>query len=224
MLYLLARLLFLSGHDIAAASNLTEQSLTLLQEIDNSWERAYPLVLLGQLTLQRDDQAQARALFEESRSSFKEVGDHAGMAEALTGLASVATLQGDFVAAHHLYQECLPILQRIQYQELIPLCLEGLATVAAELGTNPSLQRDFASTASRSGALQGEGELLWAAHLWGAAEALREAIGTPIPPVYRLAHERAVAKARTQFGNETFARAWAEGRTMTPEQAMTRQT
>ena len=224
VLYLLARLLFLSGHDIAAASNLTEQSLTLLQEIDNPWERAYPLVLLGQLTLQRDDQAQARALFEESRSSFKEVGDHAGMAEALTGLASVATLQGDFVAAHDLYQECLPILQRIQYQELIPLCLEGLATVAAELGTNPSLQRDFASTASRSGALQGEGELLWAAHLWGAAEALREAIGTPIPPVYRLAHERAVAKARTQFGNETFARAWAEGRTMTPEQAMTRQT
>jgi hypothetical protein len=72
--------------------------------------------------------------------------------------------------------------------------------------------------------MQGEGEPLWAAHLWGAAEALREAIGTPIPPVYRLAHERAVAKARAQFGNETFARAWAEGRTMTPEQAMTRQT
>jgi predicted ATPase len=224
VLYLLARLLFLSERDIAAASSLTEQSLTLLQEIDNPWERAYPLVLLGQLMLQRDDQAQARALFEESRSSFKEAGDQAGMAEALGGLASVAATQGDFVAACDLYQESLLILQRIQDKELISPCLEGLATVAAELGTNPSLQRGFASTASRSGAMQGEGELVWAAHLWGAAEALREAIGTPIPPVYRLAHERAVAKARAQFGNETFARAWAEGRTMTPEQAMTRQT
>src|SRR5260221_6497635 len=65
VLYLLARLLFLSERDTAAASSLTEQSLMLLQEIDNPWERAYPLVLLGQLTLQRDDQAQARALFEE---------------------------------------------------------------------------------------------------------------------------------------------------------------
>ena len=51
-----------------------------------------------------------------------------------------------------------------------------------------------------------QGELVWAAHLWGAAEALREAIGTPIPPVYRLGHERAVVKARAQVGNETFAK------------------
>jgi len=66
----------------------------------------------------------------------------------------------------------------------------------------------------------GEGELVWAVHLWGASEALREAIGTPIPPVYRLDYERAVAKARAQLDNEAFARAWAEGRSMTPEQAM----
>jgi predicted ATPase/class 3 adenylate cyclase len=199
VLYLLARLLFLSRHDIAAARSLTEQSLTLLQEIDNPWERAYPLVLLGQISLQQDDQAHARDLFEESRSSFKEVGDQAGMAEALIGLASVATVQYDFASAHQLYQESCLILQRIQYKELIPSCLEGLATVAAE-----------------------QGELVWAAHLWGVAEALREAIGTPIPPVYRLGYERAVARARAQVGNETFATDWAEGRTMAPEQAVTR--
>jgi hypothetical protein len=80
---------------------------------------------------------------------------------------------------------------------LIPSCLEGLAAVATE-----------------------QGELVWAADLWGAAEALREAIGTPIPPVYRLDYERVVAKVRAQLGNETFAKAWAEGRNMTPEQAL----
>ena len=197
VLYLLARLLFLSGRDIAAASNITEQSFTLLQEIDNPWERAYPLVLFGQITLQHDNYAQARALFEESRNSFNEVGDQAGMAEALIGLASVATMQGDFVATRDLYQESFLILQRIQYKELISPCVEGLATLAAE-----------------------QGELVWAAHLWGAAEALREAIGTPIPPVYRPGLAKAVAKARAQIGNEAFGRAWAEGRTMTPEQAL----
>lgn len=95
--------------------------------------------------------------------------------------------------------ESFPILQRIQNQELIPSCLEGLATVAAL-----------------------QGELVWAARLWGAAEALREAIGTPIPQVHRLDYARAVAQARAQAGNDTFARAWAEGRTMTLEQAVTR--
>lgn len=200
VLYLQARLLFLSERDMAAASRLSEQSLTLLQEIGNPWERAYPLVLLGQLMLQQGDQARARALFEESRSTFKEVGDQAGMADALIGLASTATLQGDLVAAHDLYMESFPILQRIHYQELMPSCLEGLATVAAA-----------------------QGELVWAVRLWGAAEALREALGTPIPPVYRLAHERAVARARAQAGNEAFARAWAEGRAITPEQVVTTQ-
>jgi tetratricopeptide (TPR) repeat protein len=197
VLYLLARLHFLSERDIAAASSLTEQSLMFLQEVDNPWERAYPLVLLGQLTLRQNNQAQARDLFEESRSSFKEVGDRAGMADALMGLASVAMMQGDFVAVRDLYQESFSILQRIQYYELLPFCLEALATVAAE-----------------------QGELVRAAHLWGASEALREAIGTPIPPVYRLDYERAVAKVRAQSGNEAFARAWAEGRGMMPEQAI----
>jgi tetratricopeptide (TPR) repeat protein len=192
VLYLQARLLFLSGRDPAAARSLTEQSLTLLQEINNPWERAYSLVLLGQLTLQWDEQAQARDLFEEGRNAFQEAGDGAGMAEALIGLASVAAMQGDFKAAQNLYQESFSILQRIHYQELVPPCLEGLAAIAAA-----------------------QGELLWAAHLWGAAEALREAIGTPIAPVYRLEYERAVAKAQDRPGNEAFARAWAEGRTMT---------
>ena len=197
VLYLQARLLFLSERDIAAASRLTEQSLMVLQELDNPWERAYPLVLLGQIKLWQGGQAEVRDLFEESRSSFKEVGDRAGMAEALIGLASVATMQGDFAVARDLYQEIFSILQRIQYKELIPSCLEGLAAVAAA-----------------------QGELVWAAQLWGATEALREAIGAPIPTVYRLDYERTVAKARAQLGEETFARAWAEGRAKTLEQAM----
>jgi len=154
-------------------------------------------VLLGQLTLQQGEQAQARDLFEESRISFKEAGDQAGMAEALIGLASVAAMQGDFVAARDLYQESLLILQRIQYPELIPPCLEGLATVVAA-----------------------QGELVWVAHLWGAAEALREAIGTPLPPVYRPGYQQAVAAARNQLGEEDFAPTWGQGRSMSPEQAM----
>lgn len=200
VLYLQARLLFLSGRDPAAARSLTEQSLTLLQEINNPWERAYSLVLLGQLTLWQDEQARARDLFEEGRSAFKEAGDQAGMADALMGLANAAMVQGDFAAACDLSQESLLILQRIYYQELVPPCLEGLAAVVAA-----------------------QGEPLWAARLWGAAEALREAIGTPVPPVYRLDYERVVAKARAELGNETFDRARAEGRTMTLEQAVAKQ-
>ncbi len=68
-----------------------------------------------------------------------------------------------------------------------------------------------------------QGELAWAAWLWGAAESLRETTGAPLPPVERVPYERAVAAARVQFGEKTFAAVWAEGRTMTPEQALAAQ-
>jgi DNA-binding NarL/FixJ family response regulator len=63
-----------------------------------------------------------------------------------------------------------------------------------------------------------QGERVWAARLWGAAEALRQHIGAPLPPVYRADYERSVAAARAHLGEKPFAAAWAQGRTMTPEQ------
>ena len=78
---------------------------------------------------------------------------------------------------------------------LIPSCLEALADMAVA-----------------------QGEFTRAVQLLGMAEALREALGTPLPPVDRAAHERSVAATRARLGEQSFAAAWAEGRTMTPEQ------
>jgi len=43
----------------------------------------------------------------------------------------------------------------------------------------------------------------------------------PLPPVDRPAYEGFVTAARSHLGEKSFAAAWAEGRTMTPEQALT---
>ena len=81
----------------------------------------------------------------------------------------------------------------------IAACLEGLAITAAQTSTEES----FASA-------------LWAARLWGVAEALREAISVPLRSFERAINEWGIAKVRSQLGEEAFATAWAEGRTMTP--------
>jgi predicted ATPase/DNA-binding CsgD family transcriptional regulator len=197
VIYLQARLLFLSGRDLAQARNLTEQSLALIRELDASVHRAYPLVLLGQLTLHQGEQARARALFEESLALLKEIGDRAGMADALMGLAWVARLQGDLATAHLLYQESLVHSSEADYKEGLAPALEGLAVVEAQ-----------------------QGKLAQAARFWGAAEALRKSIGAPIPPVERAAYEQAVEEARLQAKKEAFASAWGEGRIMSLEQVL----
>ncbi len=84
--------------------------------------------------------------------------------------------------------------------EDIASCLEGLAGVIAA-----------------------QGEPVRAVLLWGAVESLREAMGMPIPPGERVRYDRAVTLVRAQLSEETFAAAWAEGRTMTPEQAFVAQ-
>ena len=66
-------------------------------------------------------------------------------------------------------------------------------------------------------------KLAWAAQLWGAAEALRDALGVPIPPVERADYERSLSAARVHLGERAFAAAWAQGRSMTPEQAFAAQ-
>lgn len=61
---------------------------------------------------------------------------------------------------------------------------------------------------------------MWATRLWGAAEVLRETIGTPTPPVERAGYERATAAIRMHLGEKAFTAAWTQGRMMTPEQVL----
>jgi DNA-binding NarL/FixJ family response regulator len=63
-------------------------------------------------------------------------------------------------------------------------------------------------------------QLAWAAQLWGASEALRDACGIPIPRIELADYERSVSAARVHLGEKAFAAAWAEGQFMTPEQAL----
>ena len=65
-----------------------------------------------------------------------------------------------------------------------------------------------------------QGDLAWAARLWGLAEARREAMGAPLSPIERASYEHVVTAARTQLGEKTFAAAWAQGRRMTPVQVL----
>ena len=198
--YLLAQMLFVSKSDLEHTHTLAEQALSLLKNVGYNQVTAYALNLMGQIHLVQGEQELARELIEESVALNKEVGDRAATAESLMSLARVLTSQGDQDLARHLYEESFQLLQEIHDREYFPLCLESLAGVIA-----------------------GQGEQERAACLWGAAEVLRETVGNPIPPLYVLEYQQAVAVTREQLGEEAFASAWARGRAMTPEQVLINQ-
>lgn len=65
-----------------------------------------------------------------------------------------------------------------------------------------------------------QGDAKRSARLFGAAEALHEAIGEILEPEDRAEYDRYRAIARAALTEEAFAAAWAKGRAMTIEQAI----
>jgi DNA-binding CsgD family transcriptional regulator/tetratricopeptide (TPR) repeat protein len=197
VLFLQAQTLFLSGGNQAQAQFLAEQSLALMREISHNSLTFYALRLLGQLRLHQQELTQARELFEAVLVTAQEDDNQFETATTQVDLARVFTLQGEAARARALYERSLPVLRKLNSWEFLIPGLEGLASLEA-----------------------GQGDPAWAARLWGAAEALREAIGAPMAPVDRPNYERAVTAVRAQLGENAFATAWAKGRAMTPEQAL----
>ena len=63
------------------------------------------------------------------------------------------------------------------------------------------------------------GKATRAAHLWGAAEAAREATGIAFSPGELALHEPYLASARSRLGDAAWKEALAEGRAMSLEEA-----
>jgi len=193
----LAWVLFISQGDPVKVHTLLEEGLALCREVGHKEGMSWSLYIRVEVFLQEGNAVKARTLLEEEMALSRELGHRQGPDESLFLLGKVQALEGDTAAARALFEESLVIGREMGDDLNIPSYLEGLADVVAI-----------------------QGESLWTARLLGSAETLREARGTPIPPVYRASYERSVAAARDRLGEKAFAAAWAQGRTMTPEQAL----
>ncbi len=194
--YLQGRLLFVWQQNQGDARDLAVQSLGYYREQGNTYYIVYALDLLGLMHLASGELTSARSLLEERSAISKQMGMKTVYPDL--SLARLSVLQGDVALARRQYRETLTLLLEFNiYKHHIAAGLEGLAVLEAAQGMPEQ-----------------------AARIWGAAEALREAIGAPMYPVDRIWYEQALTLARTTLGEQAFATAWAEGRRMTAEQAL----
>jgi len=183
--------------DAARASAIYQRSLALFSELDENWGRAVVLRNLGRVALFQGDDAQATQLLEECLALSEAISFEQAVAWALTGLGRAALRQGHPQRAAALYHQSLLRYHELGERSGSVWCLEGLAGVAAT-------QRHPA----------------WSGQLFGVAEALREAIGMPLPLSERADYEHDRALASAQINPADFAAAWAFGRAMPAEQVV----
>jgi ATP/maltotriose-dependent transcriptional regulator MalT len=117
----------------------------------------------------------------------------------LCNLGLIALAQTHYERASTALREGLYLARELDQKVIIQYSLYGLAAVATA-----------------------QGEPARAARLWGAAEAMSEAYGVHLTPVTRSRtnYEGYLAAARSQLDEDTFRKAWAEGKAMKAEEAV----
>jgi tetratricopeptide (TPR) repeat protein len=183
--------------DYARAAALHEESLALARTLGNTQGIAYALGNLGNVAYRQGDYARAATLLAESLALNRELGDKNGIAATLIGLGTVAYRQGDYGRTEELLQEALLISRDVGARDLVAEGLEILTWLA-----------------------EAHGQAQWAGRLGGAAEALREALGTPLPSGDGALHDRVVHALRQELGEEGFSASWAAGRALPLEAAL----
>lgn len=184
-------------NDLVQAERLLEESLVLSRAAQDDQGIALALRRLGAVLFQKGERARAKALLQESLELYRGLGAVPGLASVLNSLGMVALSEGDPQRAGKLLRESLAQYRDVGDKWHIALCLDRLARVAAA---------------------QGDWER--AARLLGAEEALREAIGAPLPPSEHEGREQTLKGAHKHLGEEPFAAAWADGYAMKLEDAI----
>ncbi|MFF3086151.1 BTAD domain-containing putative transcriptional regulator [Streptomyces nojiriensis] len=226
------------GGDYAHAARLHEDGVRSARELELFTQVSFRLARQGRIALLTGDTVRAADLHEQARRLAEEQSHRPAQQFAEIGLALGARRDGDLDAAEARLRPWLDWNRRLGADIGVALILAQLGYVAELRGDAPlaeTLHRDGLAAAQRSGdpralalafeGLAGAGSLAAgsqdraaaAAALLGTAAALRESLGTPLPPAERHDVDRATARLRARLGDDAFATAFAHGRALPPQ-------
>jgi non-specific serine/threonine protein kinase len=223
--------------DAEQAAALAEESLAIFERLGASVAIARVRYILAIAVYMQGDCNRAELLYHDALKQLRAEGDRYFVAEALLGVANVAIDHGDFQVAAAAYDESLQISRQLGSRSCAAMAQFGLGFLARGRGDPVAAQRLFqeslvvwgeiddpASIAvcleALAGTICGLGAPRRAARLLGAAEALREKIGYPIPQGALPAYQQTVAGIQSSLSMIQFVTSWVEGRTLSVAEAV----
>jgi predicted ATPase/class 3 adenylate cyclase len=223
------------NHERARA--LLEEGLAAARESGYEWVASSVLNALANVAASRGDFERAQATFEEALVSFRKLGDSQGVGATLTNVGLLGLGQGDFERAQTTFEEALALFQELGHEGGIAYSQLCLGLTAAHRGDPERARVLLTESLLMSKKLDAKGyvaeslegfaalasareETERAARLWGAAEALREALGLPWQLLERAVHEPHLISTRSELEEAVWMRAREEGRAMTMEEAV----
>lgn len=226
-----------SQGDYGAAGDSFGKALELARQVGDRRLISVALSNLGAVAWSVGDYEQAERFHQQALAIRRELGNRAGVSVSLTSLGLIAARRGDLQGAKVLYHESLAIVRELENKAGIAVCLNNLGEIhyrlgeyetgetllwealriQHEMGDRLSLAYTLESIAAAA-QLQGSSEA--ALRFFAAAEALRESLGAPLPPLEKVSNDKIVYEVRIALGPERFAALWTAAKTVPLEKVI----
>ncbi|MEO3806690.1 BTAD domain-containing putative transcriptional regulator [Nonomuraea sp. B10E8] len=214
--------------DYPRAAGLREQALRLAEEL--GFEVSFKLAGLGRIALLAGDHERADDYHERARRLAVEQSYKPAEENAVLGLAMSARRRGRYEQAESYLKPVLGWLRQVRGTPGVAFIMAELGFAAEQRGdAEPALarQREGYEAARATGdpraialsleglagalSIQPGGHGHEAAGLLGAATAIRQAVGTPLPSGERWDVERITRRLRAALGDEAFEQSFGSG-------------
>lgn len=183
--------------DLRRASDAFQRQLAIWQSLADPGGEAAAMHNLGFLALHMGSAPEAREHFRDAMARFDLLGDRWSAALSRQYLAAMDAEQGNVSEAARHFMQTLHDFLTLGDRWKISYVLDGVAALL----------------------VRGEDAAL-GVRLLSAADALREADGITYLPVHGVGLPRPIAATQAMLGNEAFARAWSDGRTLSLDDAV----
>lgn len=194
---MMAQVQMIVNHDLKAAKEYEQRALALTREISGTWTSLMMYFGIGRGAMFRGDYAVARERFAYCLPLFEEMKDEHRTNMIHSELAHMDRYEGKLQQAEGVYRRTIVVWQRLGHRAAVAHQLECFAFLA-----------------------KAHEEPERALRLLGAAEILRERINIHMQPLERKEYDRHVADLRAMIAEDEFRTLWAEGRSMSMDEAV----
>lgn len=183
--------------DYAKAYEVHEKACELLKEDGSRWMYAITLYGFGNIAIALKEFKTARNKFNLAMQIMHELGSKRNVTMIKSDLAHILRYEGNYPQAMASYRETILEWQRIGHRAAVAHQLECLAFIT-----------------------KGLEKFEKATLLLSAADALRQRIEIDMNHLEREEYEKEIAELKARIDEKEFSSIWAEGRSMTMEQAI----
>ena len=214
-----------------------EGLIIFTDEINDRWGLSMAYANMARVAASKGDQSEKQKYLGKLKELIRDVPVSFQVGMFFLGMGMDESVHGNYGTAKQLFEDGLNIFRRLRNRNFQMVITSELGHIARHTGDINQAKKIYSETikgwqdlGNRSAiahqlecfafiAIAGE-EPQRAIKLFGAAEALREKINSPMTDHERVEYDKEVALLRSLFNESDFSPLWTEGRALTMEQAI----